>query len=90
MASWQRSRLHDDPFMSPFPETPPRLIYKWATQFARPSRFSGMRFTPFRIGILLLTIGGFVLVRDLVTDSLPEKVSPQMACILKRAILIST
>ena len=90
MAIGQRSRLYDDPFMSPFPEASPSITYKWATQFARPSRFSGMRFTPFRIGILLLAIGGFVLVRDLVTDSLSEKVSPQMACILKRAILIST
>jgi hypothetical protein len=79
MAVWQHSRLHDDPFMSPFPETPQSIAYNWATQFARPSRFSGMRFSPFRIGILLLTIGGFVLVRDLVTGSLFEKVSPQVA-----------
>lgn len=72
MDIWQRPQLYDDPFMSPSPKTPPSLTYKWATQFARPSRFSGMRVTPFRVGIILLTIAAFALIRDWVVDLLQK------------------
>lgn len=60
----QASRFKDDPFSSPLLETPPSVAVKWANRVARPSRFSGLRLTPFRIGILLLFFGSFVLIHD--------------------------
>jgi len=61
---WQRSRSHDDPFRTPSPEPPSSVTYKWATQVARPSRFSGLRISPFRIGIILVALGGLILLQD--------------------------
>lgn len=60
----QASRFKDDPFSSPLPETPLSVAVKWANRVARPSRFSGLRLTPFRIGILLLFFGSFVLIHN--------------------------
>jgi hypothetical protein len=70
MTKWQKQ---DDPFMSPIAETP-SITCKWGNQFTRPSRFSGIRVTPFRIGILLLTIGSFVIIRDWIAGSLNQNV----------------
>ncbi|KAH8748031.1 hypothetical protein BGZ57DRAFT_945875 [Hyaloscypha finlandica] len=59
-----KSRFGDDPFSASLPETPPSTAVKWANRAARPSRFSGLRLTRLRIGILLLFTGSFVLIHD--------------------------
>lgn len=84
MAKWQREGFNDDPFMSPFVDT--NITYKWGNQFTRPSRFSGMRVTPFRIGLLLLTIGGFVILRDWIAGSMDQKVSMELRVIGSTAL----
>lgn len=71
----QRDRFNDDPFSSPLPETPPSTAVKWANRVARPSRFSGLRLTPLRIGILLFFIGGFILIRGWVFKATSRTVS---------------
>ncbi|KUJ13639.1 uncharacterized protein LY89DRAFT_590826 [Mollisia scopiformis] len=65
---WERPRLLDDPFTTPSPETPPSTNFKWA-RVSRPARFSGLRFSPFRIGIALVVFGSFILVRDWIPRS---------------------
>lgn len=72
----QRPHFTDDPFSSLLPKTPPSTTVKWANQLTRPSRFSGLRLTPLRIGILLLLIGFFVLIQDL----FPRLGSPKVSC----------
>jgi hypothetical protein len=73
----QKSRFSDDPFSSPLPETPPSTAVKWAKRVARPSRFSGLRLTPLRIGILLLLAGSFVLIHDWI----PKLTTPKVSCV---------
>ncbi len=71
----QASRFKDDPFSSSLPDTHPSVAVKWANRVGRPSRFSGLRLTPFRIGILLLFFGSFVLIHDSFSESGGSKVS---------------
>ena len=61
---WQRSASYDDLFRSPLPQTSPSIAYKWLNRVGRPSRFSGLRLTPFRFGFLLLAVGSLILVLD--------------------------
>ena len=72
----QSPRFNDDPFSSPLPETPPSIAVKWANRVVRPSRFSGLRLTPIRIGILLLLTGSFVLVHTWI----PKLTSSAVGC----------
>lgn len=73
----QRSRFNEDPFTSPLPETPPSAAIKWAHRVSHPARFSGIRITPFRIGVALFFIASFVWIRDWVprTPKVSLKVS---------------
>ncbi|CZR69875.1 uncharacterized protein PAC_19775 [Phialocephala subalpina] len=74
---WERPRLLDDPFTTPSPETRPSTDFKWVNRVTRhtsvsglrPTRFSGLRITPFRVSIALLILGSFILVRDWIPGS---------------------
>jgi hypothetical protein len=60
----KKSRVSYHPFSSPLPETFPSTAAKWSMRVARPSRFSGLRLTPARIGILILLTCSLVVIHD--------------------------
>jgi hypothetical protein len=72
---FHKSPFGDDPFSASLPETPPSTAIKWANRAARPSRFSGLRLTRLRIGILLLLTGSFVLIHDWIPKLATSRVS---------------
>jgi hypothetical protein len=68
----------DDPFTPPNAETPPSVACKWAnrvTRVTRPSRFSDLRLTPFKIGVLLL-IGTDASTRERMPKQHHRQVGP--------------
>jgi hypothetical protein len=84
-----KSRFGDDPFSASLPETPPSTAVKWANRVARPSRFSGLRLTRLRTGILLLLTGSFVLIHDWI----PKLATSRVSCgttISEASLLTST
>jgi hypothetical protein len=59
---WPRPHYRDDPFRTPSSEpSAPTYIYRWAT---RSSRFSGIRLSPVRIGLILIIAVCILLLHD--------------------------